>query len=305
VNNQFVYRNQAQGLWFDTDNQHITVNNLTSSENVLGAMQIELNEGPITVNNSHLCSSGIGVNLVNSQYVTLNNNVFYNNSGKANQEAEIFLAGKSGGRGVTDWLTGTYYNIYSNHLTLTNNTIEDTYWPQNLFGTYLTGWDWTEFATTLSASYNRWYDPANQWAFKLPNNDYTTLSNWKSATNTDWTSSWSLPPTSPSGPCWVPWPSYTDFAVNLDSEAIYMTNGSASSGVHVNSFGYGTVTMWITGMPSGSWAWLDQGSMVSGSTTLHFGASKTAGYSTVPVTLWAVSGSRVHSITVYVHVTPS
>ena len=305
VNNHFAYRNQAQGLWFDTDNQHITVNNLTSSENVLGAMQIELNEGPIWVGNSHMCSSGIGVNLVNSQNVTLNNNVLYNNSGTGNQQAEIFLAGKSGGRGVTDWLTGTYYNIYSNHLTLTNNTIEDTFWPQNLFGTYLTGWDWTEFATTLSASNNRWYDPNNQWAFKLPNNKFVTLGSWKSAINADWTSYWSLPPTSPSGPCWVPWTSFPDFAVNLNSEAVWMYKGSASTGVRVNNFGYGTVNMWVTGLPSGVWAWLDNSSLSSGSTTLHFGASKSAGYPTVPATLWAVSGSRVHSITIYVHVTPS
>lgn len=305
VKNHFAYRNQAQGVWFDTDNQNITVNNVTSSENTLGALQVELNEGPILVENSHFCSSGIGANLVNSEYVTFNNNAFYNNSGTANQQAEIFLAGRSGGRPVTDWLTGAYHNIYTNHVTLTNNTFEDTYWPQNVFGTYLTGWDWTEFATTLSANYNRWYDPANQWSFKLPNNNYATLSGWKSATNTDWTSGWALPSVSPSGPCWVPWSSFPDFAVNLDQEAIYMSKGAASAGVHVNSFSYGTVSMWVSGMPSGTWAWLDQGSMVSGATTLHFGASTTAATQTVPVTLWAVSGSRVHSITLYVSVTPS
>ena len=305
IQNHYAYRNQAQGVWFDTDNQHITINNVTSSENTLGALQLELNEGPITVENSHFCSSGIGANLVNSQYVTFNNNSFYNNSGKANQQAEIFLAGKSGGRGVSDWLTGTYYNIYTNHITLTNNAFEDTYGQQNVFGTYLAGWDWTEFASTLTANYNRWYNPSNQWSFKLPNNYYANLGGWKSATNTDWTSGWALPPSSPSGPCWVPAPSYADFAVNLDAEAIYTYKGAASTGVHVNSFGYGTVTMWVTGMPSGSYAWLDQGSMASGSTTLHFGASNWVKDQTVPVTLWAVSGSRVHSVTVYVSVTHS
>ena len=305
IENHFAYRNQAQGVWFDTDNRNITVNNVTSSENTLGAIQLELNEGPITVENSHFCSSGIGANIVNSQYLTFNNNVFYNNSGTANQQAEFFLAGKSGGRAVTDWLTGTYYNIYTNHVTLNSNTFEDTYSPQNVFGTYLSGWDWTEFATTLSGNYNRWYDPANQWTFKLPSNNYANFGAWKTATNTDWTSGWALPSASPAGPCWVPYSSFPDFAVNLDQEVIYMTKGVASAGVHVNSYGYGTVYLWVTGMPSGSWAWLDKTSMVSGGTTLHFGSSTTAATQTVPVTVWAVSGSRVHSITVYVSVTPS
>jgi hypothetical protein len=305
VQNHFAYRNQAQGVWFDTDNRNITINNATLSENVLGSVQIELDEGPILIENSHICSSGIGVNVVNSTYLTLNNNTLYNNSGTNSQEAELFIAGKTGGRPVTDWLTGQYYNLYTSHIALTNNTFEDAAWGQDLFGTYLTGYDWTQFATTLSASYNRWYDPNSASTFKLPNNDFVTLGSWKSALATDWTSWWGTPATSPAGACWVPWPSYTDFAVNLNQESIWMSGGSASTGVHVNSFGYGTVNMWVTGMPSGSWAWLDQGSMVSGATTLHFGASTWVASQTVPVTLWAASGSRVHSVTVYVHVTPS
>jgi hypothetical protein len=305
VENFFAYRNQAQGLWFDTDNQNITINNATLSENVLASLQVELNAGPILVENSHLCSSGIGVNVINTANLTLNNNILYNNSGTNSQQAEIFIAGKSGGRSFTDWLTGQYYNVYTSHVVLTNNKFDDAGSGQNVFGTYLTGFDWTQFATTLSANNNAWYDPHSTWTFKLPNNKYVDLGGWKSATGTDWSSWWGTPSTSPAGSCSVPWPSFTDFAVNLNAQSISMTNGSASTGVHVNSFGYGTVSMWVTGMPSGSWAWLDQGSMVSGTTTLHFGASTSAAYQTVPVTLWAVSGSRVHSITLYVHVTPS
>jgi Right handed beta helix region len=305
VENFFAYRNQAQGLWFDTDNQDITVNNATLSENVLGSLQVELNEGPILVEYSHLCSSGIGINVINTEYLTLNHNTFYNNGGTDTQEAEIFIAGKSGGRAVTDYLTGQYHNIYTSHVNLTNNTFEDAGWGQNVFGTYLSGFDWTQFATTVYATNNAWYDPHSIWNFKLPNSKYVDLGGWKSAMGTDWSSWWGTPSTSPAGACSVPWPSFTDFAVNLNDQAIWMYNGGASTGVHVNSFGYGTVYMWVTGMPSDTWAWLDQGSMVSGATTLHFGASTSAAYQTVPVTLWAVSGSRVHSITVYVHVTPS
>jgi hypothetical protein len=305
VQNHIAYRNQAQGVWFDTDNQNIVIKNATLSENVLGSVQIEANEGPLSIEDSHICSSGIGVNVINSEGLSLYNNTLYNNSGTNSQEAELFIAGQSGGREVTNWLTGQHYNLYTSYMDLSDNTFEDAAGGQDLFGTYLTGYDWSQFATTLSANDNDWYDPYLESTFKLPDNDFVSLGNWKSAVDTDWSSWWGSPATSPAAACWVPSPSFADFAVNLNDESISMSSGSASTSVHVNSFGYGTVYLWVSGMPSGTWAWLDQTSMVSGTTTLHFGSSTSAAYQSVPVTLWASSGSRVHSITVYVNVTPS
>lgn len=305
VENHVAYRNQAQGVWFDTDNQDVTIKNATLSGNVLGSVQIEANEGPIWIENSHICSSGIGVNVINSEYLTLYDNTLYNNSGTNSDEGELFIAGQAGGREVTNSLTGQVYNLYTSHMSLNSNTFEDAASGQDTFGTYLTGYDWTEFATTLSASYNDWYDPHSVSTFKLPDNDFVSLDSWKSAVDTDWTGWWAAPSTSPAAACWVPTSSFPDFAVNLNEESVSMDKGSASTTVNVNSFGYGTVYLWITGMPSGSWAWLGQTSMVSGTTTLYFGSSATVATQTVPVTLWASSGSRVHSITIYVTVTPS
>ena len=54
VQDHFSYNNQAQGLWFDTDNKTITVTNATLSGNVMAALQLEANEGPITVSGSNL-----------------------------------------------------------------------------------------------------------------------------------------------------------------------------------------------------------------------------------------------------------
>ena len=55
VLNHFSYNNQAEGLWFDTDNKDILIDNATLSGNVQAGLQIERNEGPITLQNSHLC----------------------------------------------------------------------------------------------------------------------------------------------------------------------------------------------------------------------------------------------------------
>ena len=305
VQNQYSYRNQAQGLWFDTDNKNITINNATLSQNVLGALQVEANEGPILLENSHLCSSGLGVNVLNTEKFTLNNNTLYNNSGTNSLQAEVFIAGMSGGRPVTDWLTGAFYNLFTSGMALTGNTFENASGGQNVFGTYLSGNDWTQFATTLNAGSNKWYDPNTASNFKITNNKLVTLGGWQSATGTDYSSTWGMPATSPAGACSVPSPSFTDFAVNLDKESYSMTAGAATGTVRVDSFGYGTVSLWVTGMPGGTWVTLSQSSLVSGAVALKFGASKTATTQSVPVTLWAVSGSRVHTVTVYLHVTPS
>ncbi len=305
VQGHFSYRNQAQGLWFDTDNKNITISNATLSENLLASLQLEANEGPITLENSHLCSSGLGVKLINSESVSIWGNTFYNNSGTNIQQAEIYLAGQSGGRYVTDWLTHQGYELYTSGTGLWNNTFENAASGQNVFGTYLAGNDWSEFANTLNASGNKWYDPTTSVSYKLPNNDMTTLSGWKNATGTDWDSVWATPATSPAAACWVSAPSYSDFNVSLTNESLSMTKGWASTTVRVNSYGYGAVSLWVEGLPSGVWATLSQSSIVSGSVNLQLHATTWAGYQQVPVTLWAMSGSRVHTTTLYVNVTPA
>jgi hypothetical protein len=50
---------------------------------------------------------------------------------------------------------------------------------------------------------------------------------------------------------------------------------------------------------------MSSGSLVSGAVTLTFKASSSAVNQTVPVTLWAVSGSRVHTVTFNLHVVPA
>ena len=160
VQNHFSYNNQGQGLWLDTDNKNITINNATLSGNVMSALQLEANEGPITVENSHICSSGAGVNILNVAGLTIKYNTFYNNGGTGIYDAgEIFVAGFANGHKITDWLTGTAYNLITQGTALTGNTFENAGSAQNVFGTYLAGSDWSTFANSLNGDSNKWYDP--------------------------------------------------------------------------------------------------------------------------------------------------
>ena len=304
VENHFSYNNQAQGLWFDTDNKNITINNATLSGNVQAALQIERDEGPITLENSHLCSSGQGVNVLTSAGLTVQNNTFYNNSGTNKYQAEIFVGGQNGGKVIYDWQTGQAYDLFNTGMVLTGNTFLDASPGQLVFGTYLSGTDWTKFTSTLKSSNNTWYDPVTANVFKIPNGKIVALPGFQSAVQTDFTSVWQAPATSPVTACTAPKPAYADFSVNLDNDNYTMSAGKAVATVRVNSFGYGAVTLTAEGMPSGVSATLSQASLTSGVVTLTFNSTTSAVAQTVPITLFGVSGSRVHSATFYLHVTP-
>ncbi len=202
VTNHHSYGNQAQGLWFDTDNKNITINGAYLSENKLDNLQLEASEGPITVENSHFCNGLAGVELLNAAKVTFKGNTFYNNGASGQlYDAQIFLGGRNNGHVIRDWQTGAYYNIYTNDMVMTGNTFVDATSGQHVFGTYLSTGAFADFKNTLNAGSNRWYDPHTTSAFELPNGAKVSLSAWNSAVGTDYSSTWGPPSTSPAGAC--------------------------------------------------------------------------------------------------------
>jgi len=305
VQSHFSYSNQAQGLWFDTDNKNITINNATLVGNTGAALQVERNEGPFTLENSHLCTSGVGVNLLTSEQVKIEKNVFYDNGATNKYQAQIYLAGQSGGIKITDWLTGQTYDLFTTGLVLTGNEFVDGASGQNVFGTYLSGSDWSDFANTLNAGSNTWYDPYVTTSFKIINGHLVDLSGWQSTVGTDYTSVWGAPAISPATACAAPTSKYADFNVVVNAGTYTMSAGKVAATARITSFGYGTVNLTISSLPAGVSASISNGSLVSGVGTISFSASSSAINQTVPVTLWAVSGSRVHSVTFNLHVVPA
>ena len=196
------YGNQAQGLWFDTDNKNITINNVYLSNNRLANLQLEANEGPIVVKNSYLCNGLAGAELLNSANTTFQSNTFYNNGASGQlYDAQIFVGGRKGGHVIYDWQTGAYYDLFTKDMVMTGNEFADVNTGQFVFGTYLGGGDWSDFANTLNAGSNRWYDPHTTNAYKMPNGVKVNFSGWKSAVGTDYTSSWGALSTSPASSC--------------------------------------------------------------------------------------------------------
>jgi hypothetical protein len=186
------FHNYAQGLWFDTDNRDIVIDGAQLIGNFNPNLQIELNAGPITLTNSLLCHGGVGLNLINAANLTVSNSAFISNGGTARHQANIYMAGKQGGRHFTDWQTGEYHNIISTNLTFEGNTVLDSAPSQATFSTYLTGSDWREFQSTLTSDHNNWFDVAKANPF-IQSGKTHTMASWQQLTGQDLRSSWQAP----------------------------------------------------------------------------------------------------------------
>lgn len=305
VQNHFSYNNQAQGLWFDTDSQNITIDHATLAGSYNAALQLERNEGPITLENSYLCSSGVGLNVLTTEGLTVNNNVFYNNGATNKYQAQFYLAGTAGGINITNWQTGQVYDLITTGTVLSGNSFIDSAAGQFVFGTYLGGNDWTDFISTLKSDNNTWFDPNTAAAFRIVNGKTVNLAGWQTSTGADYNSVWGSPAVTPASACTPPTPSYPDFNVTVDSGSYAMTSGVAVVTVRVNSFNFGPVNLTASGLPAGVTASFSATSLISGFSTLTLIASSTSIAQTVPVTLWAVSGDRVHNTTFNLAVTPN
>ena len=73
--------NYGHGLWFDGDNHRILVDGAFSARNKMRGAYMELNPGPITLQNSTICENGFeGVANARTDNLTVNNNKIFDNA---------------------------------------------------------------------------------------------------------------------------------------------------------------------------------------------------------------------------------
>ncbi len=190
VNGFRAVGNQAQGLWFDTDNRNITITNAHLIGNKVANLQLEANPGPISVSNSSFCSGDLGMNVIDTDHLTATSNVFYGNGGSSGKGAEFFLAGNPGGRQVTDWENHQSYFLHTQNTTLKNNIFQDSGSGQNVFRTYLSSGDFSHFTANFTGSGNHWYDSTSTNKFSLSGGHVTNLKGWQAAVRDDYSSTW-------------------------------------------------------------------------------------------------------------------
>lgn len=303
VTNDRAYYNASQGLWFDTDNENVTINGAKLAGNLVGNLQLEASQGPFTVENSTFCS-GSGIQILNSAYITFTGNTLYNNGGFTSfQNGGLFLAGDSAGRTFTNFTTGKFTRTFTTHMKLEHNNFVAIGSNQYVFNTYVSGSQWSMFIDSLTSNYNHWYNSSRSSDFGVPGGRSTTLSGWRSFSHQDGSSSWSSSGASCGGPSSV----YPDFQLLAHNAAAWVSSYTMSGGnvtipLQLRSFNYGGVQLYLSGLPSGVSGYFTNSSLSSGNSALVLHASGSAAYQTALITVFGVSGSRVHSITFKVNV---
>jgi hypothetical protein len=175
--------NQTGGLWLDTDDENIVIENSVFARNLTKGLFIEINQGPFKVESNTFCSNGLyGLASANSALVTANKNVFYGNGKQA-----LFFGGSDSPVTVKNYETGQTYSLYLQDWTLQNNSLLGNSFKEYLINTGLTD-SWPLFVSSLNSNYNNWYVPGNNTPFSLPSG-VESLSMWQSTTGEDLNSS--------------------------------------------------------------------------------------------------------------------
>lgn len=301
--------NQCYGIHWDTDNRDDTADNLILSENLLAEGFVEKSEGPISITNSYFCGgnpttgpSSIGFQIRNSPMVSLTGSTI------ANDTPELNVVGTAGGYPVTDWQTGQVYNLVTDNLSLSGNTIVANAANQNTFhDPVLGGADWTSFQATFSSDYNTWWNPLSSKSFIVPspaNNTALDFTGWQSATGQDQHSSFAQPAGDYLGACTLT-PESQDFWYVTNQNKIVTSvpaGGSVSFTTSAVAFGgfSGTINLTadvIKGIPQATSSWDTQSINASGDATLSVSTSSSTPTGVYPVTMIANSGVLTRTIT--------
>jgi len=200
--------NQTSGLWFDTDNANVRIENANLSSNRANGLFLEANQGPITVESSRICQNRAeGVLVLDSDAVFIRKSLLYSNKG-----AQILSDGRQKSRSEHNWETRENFTSKAKNLSLEGNIIVGTIPDQLLFKTYQVDADSaTALFSTLSSNSNTWYNTASPRAFqydpelsggrKVHNMDFA---GWQSFTGLDKDSKFTPPPQDPAEACSKP-----------------------------------------------------------------------------------------------------
>lgn len=299
--------NQTYGIHWDDDNVSISGSGLIASENLLSGLFLEKDPGPISISSSYVCNqtspiSGAGFAVRNSEGVSFTNGVIYNNAA-----AQIAVIGQAGGIEVTDWLNGNIYNLITQGLVNTGNTIEGLASNQLLFSdASLNGTDWTTFLIGFNSNKNIWWNPDNSTGeFMVPIPNFGTsesLAGWQATTLQDLNSSFVQPSGSPQNKCAVVADANDYWLIAGANTATLDDSGHATftfTVMPVLNFS-GTVTFSVDGVSevAGLSASTIASVSISGTTTLAVTGTASTPPGTYPVTVIGNSGNLTRTVTV-------
>jgi len=198
--------NEASGLWFDTNNSDVTVEQAFLANNRLRGFFIEANKGPISLKNSRICgNAGDGFEGQHSESVSLIGNLFYDN-----HKSQIFVDSISDQRSVYDPDTKSSTVAVSQGWSLHGNTVVGTDAGEILYKTYQNSSDNSQlFLRTMNSDDNTWYNAAASNVFQIDRGgrghrpENVDFVRWQSVTGQDKNSRFQPPTTDLAASCEV------------------------------------------------------------------------------------------------------
>jgi hypothetical protein len=285
--------NQTFGVHWDTDNQNVSVTSLFDSGNLVAALN-EKNEGPITITGSRFCNSTYsasgyaGFVLRNSSNTSITNSTFYNNS-----VAQVLVTGVAGGFPVTNWETGQTYNLITDHVTLTGNTIEGVgSAQQSVKDGSLGGTDWVNFHVTLKSDNNTWWNANNTKPFLVPMpkaGTFDAFPEWQTLTAQDLHSKFAAPAVSPATAC-ATTADGPDYWLLVDNDVV-TTDGAGKAVFNITTRSLGGFTGNVT------LAWAGINAITGARATLSANPISATGTSVLTVTTGASTPKGTHTFT--------
>ena len=172
--------NSSYGLWLDTDNRQVTIQDSRICGNRLAGLVLEASQGPITVHHATICRNGErGIVASNASNVTVSDSDVLDNA-----TAQVTLSGVQNGRLVTDWESKRQINVLSSGWTVRHNRVHAGK-GQLLVDNTWSAATWTAVRHTYAWTGNNWTssDPK---AFRLLGSyRLGTLADWRAATGLD------------------------------------------------------------------------------------------------------------------------
>jgi hypothetical protein len=304
-----TYYNQSQGLHYDTDNQHITLNGFASNNDLNVGLMFEITQGPVTITNATVCA---GSPLAYTAYAALglrdSEGISISNSNFMGAPTDVGLVETPGGTWVTNWETNQQTLLFTENFSLTQSVMQAGNGQDLFAGGTLVPSEWSDFQSTLTSNNNTWWNSANNMTFNMPvsgNNTTVDFAGWQSNTGQDTNSAWAAPSGNPGAAC-TGAPDMVDFwflvpdgisplAVPVNTPAVFAANL-----VPILNFN-GTAQLSYDGVQyipgaTASWSQNTLGPNQSANFTVTPGSTTPVG--TYPIVLIATSGSLTHTITV-------
>jgi len=315
INGMTLAYNQTYGIHWDTDNADITASNIVSTNNLIGGIFSEKNEGPIAISSSHLCNGNPlngagGLAIRNSTAISFTNGTIVNNP-----PSQIVVFGNAGGIQITNWQTLQQINLITSSFTNTGNVIQGGGTSQGVFQDTLGGSDWTTFETSFVSNNNTWWDASNSTTpFAVPDPNLNTLLDflgWQGTTLQDLLSTFSAPKSDPAAACDAILPDMPDYWLTSDNTALTLNPaGQATFNLTATPLNLsGTLSLLLDGtsnVPGLTYAFIPTTILLSGgnagTSALTITAQSTTPAGTYPISVVANTGNLTKMVTAQVTV---